>query len=66
MSAKRRQSIKREGSRNFAPDCEPDYRYGGKTLTNDYDKRCYEEGWYSAKEDYEYEPHEEADDVQLF
>ena len=53
MGAKRRRSIMREGARNFAPDCDPDFRYGGKVLSDRYDKQCYLEGWFKADADYE-------------
>ncbi len=53
MSSKRRRSIKREGRQLFAPDCDPCYTYGGKDLTNDYDRKCFLEGWDSALREYE-------------
>lgn len=44
MSAKRRQSIKREAYKNFVPNYPPDFRYNGKVLNGTYDKSCYLEG----------------------
>jgi hypothetical protein len=48
MSAKRRQSIKREGYQSFVPNYPPSFHYG-KTLTNTYDKECFLEGYNKAK-----------------
>ncbi len=53
MSSKRRASIKREGRNLFAPDCNPCYTYGGKTLVSHYDRKCFLEGWDQALNEYE-------------
>lgn len=63
MSSKRRQSIKREGKRLFAPDCNPCYTYGGKTLTNDYDRKCFREGWDQERHEQESALRREAEDL---
>ncbi len=52
MSAKRRQSVKREGYSNWCPDSEPTFMYMGKVLTGDYDRNCYLEGHYKASSEY--------------
>ncbi len=59
MSAKRRQSIKREGYRNWCPDSAPTFRYGGEVLEGSYDRKCYLEGHYKASR--EYTPSENKD-----
>ncbi len=65
MSNKRRMSIKREGKRMFAPVCTPCYTYNGKTLTGDYDKKCFLEGWSQEELEYESMLRREAEEAAL-
>ena len=53
MCSKRRQSIKREGYRNYCPGFDPEFKYNGKVLQDQYDRKCYLEG------------HDKADDEHL-
>jgi hypothetical protein len=53
MSSKRRQSIKREGRRNFCPNEPPTFYYGGKVLKSLYDRSCYIEGHGVGQHEYE-------------
>ncbi len=53
MSSKRRKSIMREARRCFAPNEALCYTYNGKTLTGDYDRMCFAEGWALELSDFE-------------
>lgn len=66
MGSKRRQSIKREGKRLFAPDCKPCYTYNGKTLTDEYDRKCFEEGWWIEQHEHESALRREAEERLLY
>ena len=62
MGSKRRQAIKREGKRMFTPDCRPCYTYGGKTLTDEYDRKCFIEGWGQERHEHESALRREAEE----
>lgn len=64
MGSKRRKSISKQGYNMFAPDCEPCYSYGGKVLTNDYDKRCFREGWLKAENLYDLRIEDELKELE--
>lgn len=49
----------------FAPDCTPCYTYNGKTLTGDYDKKCFLEGWSQEELEYESMLRREAEEAAL-
>jgi len=53
MSSKLRKNIKREAFQAFAPDMTPCFTYGGRILTNEYDRSCYLEGWNKAQDEYD-------------
>ena len=52
MSAKRRQSIKRQGYNMHCPDLAPEFNYGGRVLQDEYDRSCYLEGWDKAEDEH--------------
>lgn len=66
MSSKRRMSIRREGKRLFTPDCKPCYTYNGKTLTNDYDRQCFLEGWEQERHEHESALRREAEERLIY
>ena len=47
--SKRRQSIKRQAYKDFCPNEPPTFWWGGKILTDVYDKQCYLEGYHKAE-----------------
>jgi len=51
--SKRRRSIMSQGEQSFCPDGTPDFWWGGKTLSSDYDKQCYLEGWHKGQDYHE-------------
>lgn len=46
----------------FTPDCKPCYTYGGKTLTGEYDRKCFLEGWEQERHEHESALRREADE----
>ena len=66
MSHKRRSSIKREGARLFTPDCQPCYTYMGKTLTDPYDRQCFDEGWNKERHEHESALRLEAEERAMY